>query len=245
MKVVNLKGCIARKLGAILIACGLAVTGSVQASLLNTNLVVNPSFENVDTNVAGPFGSVLILDWQGSGFAYNYSQNYDNGGPLAGGGNYFFNGGATNSTPTTIFQDINVSSGDTGSTIGAGLGRYSLSAFFSSYLTQGDQGTVTARFLDASNVQLGTVQINDNDLSTWSLSSATGLVPVGTSTVRIESAAIGAVGAPDGYADLVDFRILAVPEPTAIAVWSLLGLAALPRLRCLGTARARTNSRAE
>jgi hypothetical protein len=76
MKVTNWR----RKLAASLVAGGLMAPGAVFAQNLNTNLVVNPSFENV-----GPvcptsgfcYSASEILDWTAgtfTGFAYNIAQ---------------------------------------------------------------------------------------------------------------------------------------------------------------------------
>ena len=62
---------------------GAAFVTNAGASDLDMNLVVNPGFENVGDGTGGSFGSVQILDWSGSGFAYAYSQAYASGFPLS------------------------------------------------------------------------------------------------------------------------------------------------------------------
>ena len=203
MRITNLR----RRIAAALMAAGLAVPGVASAAPLDTNLVVNPSFENVDPSVGGASGSVLILDWQGNGFAYAYSQDYDNGGPLAGGGDYYFNGG-NGDGGQPIFQDIDVSTGASAAEIAAGTAGYDVSAFFSSYLTQGDFGNVTVRFLDAGEVELGSGTLSDSDTSTWTSETLRGAIPQQTALVRLESQGTAVAGAPDGYVDLVDFRVV-------------------------------------
>ena len=101
MKVTNWR----RSLAASLVAGGLMSPSAAYAANLNTNLVLNPSFENVDLTNTCCYGSTAILNWTDgtqTGFAYNYNQGYDAGGPLAGGGNYYF---SPNSNPAG-FDDV-------------------------------------------------------------------------------------------------------------------------------------------
>ena len=81
MKIVYWKHRLARRLAA----CGLLIPSSLLAAPLNTNLVVNPSFEEVNLDDVGPFTSVRIDSWEDlnadtdenyDDFAYPYSQNY-------------------------------------------------------------------------------------------------------------------------------------------------------------------------
>src|SRR5262245_33561919 len=126
MKVSNWR----RKLAASLVAGGLMAPGAVLAQNLNTNLVAHPSFENVGPVCpASPFcySASEVLDWTAgtlTGFAYNYGQGYDVGGPLAGGGNYYFTPNTIGSVvddivtmPGQVSQDINVSGGPAGTQI--------------------------------------------------------------------------------------------------------------------------------
>src|SRR5213594_3281068 len=68
-----------------------AVTGvlpaSTQGAALNENLVLNPSFENVDTASGA-------LNWTGNVSTYAYSLNYTAAGPAGSGDRYWFGGGA-------------------------------------------------------------------------------------------------------------------------------------------------------
>src|SRR6476660_3948580 len=104
MKVTDLR----RKLMAALVAGGMLAPGALHAANLNTNLVVNPGFENVDINTIGGLQSVKILDWTvgtKTGFAYSHDgslngnamtvPDYANGGPLATGGHFYFSSNAT------------------------------------------------------------------------------------------------------------------------------------------------------
>jgi hypothetical protein len=220
-----------KKLSAALIAGGLLAPSALNAATLNTNLVANSGFEDVDTGVTCCFGAVKINGWaDGSqtGFAYNYSLGYDNGGPLAGGGNFYFTsngdgdvgaaGDVTN--PGQVAQRIDLSTGDTAASIATGQATFQLSAFFSSYLDQGDFGSVRVEFLDASLSPVGTAAvISDNNTATWSQVSTTGPIPSTTFEARVSVFGTPLTGGPDGYIDNLDFRV--VPEPATEWLCSL------------------------
>jgi hypothetical protein len=207
-----------------------AVTGVLpsasQAAALNVNLVVNPSFESVSGTAA--------TDWSGANVStYAYTLNYTGPAPAGAGDRYWFGGGAD----PLAFQLIDL----TGNValIDAGMGNYSLSAFFSTYLLQLDFGTVRALFLDGADAQLGSASVGGAvftaglpvvgnasfpDARAWGQDAIGGILPVGTRTVRIEldgekEPNVGS--AADGYIDLVNFQIAPVPEPST---WSILGL---------------------
>jgi len=219
MKVTDLR----RKLAATLAAVGLLAPAASYAADLNTNLVVNGGFENVGTTFMG--NTIDILNWAGkTGFAYSHQPDvttipdYANGGPLAGGGLYYFYPGSnSNDTPEeALTQDINVSTGATSSLIAGGNATFNLSAFFSTYLTQADRGVVTGDFLSGATV-LGSATVTPPAapaLTTWTPFVSSGLIPVGTQTVRISTYGVAASGGSDGYTDNIDFRIsTGVVEP--------------------------------
>jgi hypothetical protein len=198
-----------------------AVTGvlpaTAQAAALNENLVLNPSFENVNGSEA--------LDWLGNVSTYAYSLNYTATGP-AGAGNLYWFGGGGDPLASQLF-DVTGNA----TAIDAGQIRYNLSAFFSTYRTQLDFGSVRALFLDSSNTELGRSSIGgatfvnglptvDNgvysDARTWAQDGFSGLIPAGTRTIRLEldgdkEPGVGTVC--DSYIDLVNFQLVAVPEP--------------------------------
>jgi hypothetical protein len=236
MKVTDLR----RKLLAALAAAGLISPSAAYAANLDINLVANPGFENVDTNTHPPgtvsgdaaFLNPLILDWTGprQGFAYSHNNtggtfDYANGGPLAGGGNYYF---TPNSVPNAfqppgdidapgqVYQDIDVSTGATRTLIDTGNARYNVSAFFNTYLTDNDRGAVHLDFLNGSSVSVGTAQVAaQGPLDEWVPNAATGLIPSATRTVRVSIYGILNNAGPDGYMDNVDFRVSAsVYQPT-------------------------------
>jgi hypothetical protein len=220
MKVTDLR----RKLIAALAAGGLVIPGTIHAANLNTNLLANSGFENVDfTGTLGNYNAPKILDWIGDGFAYSHDgsggiPDYANGGPLAGGGSFYFTAGrpgADITAPSIFYQDIDVSTGPSGSLIAGGTAAYKIGGFFSSYLSQGDFGTLHLDFRNSANVSLGTAAVSDNDTSTWSQNFRGGPIPVGTSTVRVSLFGTPLSGSPDGYIDNVDFQVTnEVIQPT-------------------------------
>ncbi len=215
----------------------LAMAGGAAAAPLNTNLVVNGGFENVNLQSTGAYNGPQILDWTGmSAFAYSHDgssssagvvPNYADGAPPPGAGHWYFtsnNAGATDiNAPGLFFQDIDVSAGPSATAIAAGTARYNLSAFMSSYENDTDVGHAHINFLNSAGASLGTAQLDDPDFgpnNVWNQSSLSGLVPVGTSTMRLSlfgTRTEGGAG-PDGYIDNVELSITAVPEPAAAGV---------------------------
>jgi hypothetical protein len=231
------------------------------AANLGANLVTNGDFENVNVNVTGAYGGPLVLNWTGPNlFAYSHDHSVTPTSPVGGvpdyadgadppnAGHWYFTPNNTNvpdptdvHDPNVYFQDINVGTGDTGAAIAAGQARYNLSAFMSSYLNDPDFGNVRAEFRNAANTPIGSALISDSgDVgpnNVWNLTSTSGSVPVGTTTVRLSlygTSGIAGRGA-DGYTDNVDFRISRVPEPCTIAFAGMglaaMGLGRLPRRR--------------
>src|SRR3954468_18585718 len=212
MKVTDLR----RKLMAALAAGGLLAPSAVHAANLNTNLVVNPGFENVSSDPpVGNYSAPHILDWTGTGFAYSHDgtggiPDYANGRPLAGGGHYYFTPnrpGPDITAPGVFYQDVDVSTGASGTLIASGTAAFKLSAFFSSYLAQGDFGTIHVDFRNSSNTSLGTASVSPTDVSTWTQNFRGGSIPVGTATVRVSAFGTAFSGGPDGYMDNVDFQV--------------------------------------
>jgi hypothetical protein len=228
MKLTDLR----RKLGAAFAAGGLLAPGIAHAANLNTNLVLNPGFENVDINTWVPVAgvdplafAVKILDWGGTemGFAYSHAGlttgeggaigDFANGGPLPSGGNFYFTSNATMmptpgiTSPSQFFQEIDVSTGASGNLIASGIANYKVGAFFSSHLTDGDFGSVHVDFLDSANNSLATAVVSDNDVTTWSQNFGGGPIPIGTAKVRLSVFGTALTARPDGYVDNVDFQV--------------------------------------
>jgi hypothetical protein len=123
--------------------------------------------------------------------------------------------------PTTGRKDIDVSQGATGAAIAAGIARFNLSAFMSSYLNDNDFGNVQADFLDQSSATIGTALISDGDPgpnNVWNQTNISGDLPVGTAIVRLSVFGTPVNFGPDGYVDNVSFSITAVPEPTSLGI---------------------------
>jgi hypothetical protein len=216
---------ITRKLRAVFVAAGLLAPTTLNAANLDTNLIVNPGFENVDLNSVSYSNAPQILDWGGEipGFAYSHDlsgemvPDFANGGPLASGGHWYFSpgNGGNRTLANALTQNIDVSTGPTAAVIAAENARYSLSAFFSTYGEQADRAFLRADFLGDMDSHLGDTLISTPEgppLQTWTQFSTSGAVPVGTRTVRLSSwgeVFAGSEGSPDGYQDNLDFRILA------------------------------------
>lgn len=207
-----------------------AVTGMLpsngEAAALNQNLLLNPSFENTLMGTGNP-----ATDWTGNVSTYAYSQNYTAPPPGGLGSRYWFGGGGDPLATQLIDLTGNAVQ------IDAGLINYSLSAFFSTYLDQRDFGTVRAIFLNGSSTQIGSTSVGGSEfvamlggspgLRDWGQDSTSSLVPIGTRMIRIEldgDKDPGVGNICDGYTDLVDFQIAAVPEPGTL---SLIGLGML------------------
>jgi hypothetical protein len=224
MKVTDLR----RKLLAALAAGGMLAPSAVHAAPLNTNLLVNGDFEHVDINVSqGGLRAVKILDWTAGnkmGFAYSHDgavnglgqtiPDYANGLPLASGGHFYFTSNATVDPvngndvtgPGQFAQDIDVSTGPSGTLIATGTAAFRASAFFSGYSTDGDFGNVQLSFRNGTN-ELGTALVPGPDPSSWTQNSGGGLIPIGTTTVRVSVFGTALSGGPDGYMDNVDFQV--------------------------------------
>lgn len=222
MKVTNWR----RKLIASLVAGGLISPAAVSAANLDTNLVANPGFEEVDSGVTGDYGAPAVRQWLGGpGFAYSHQPattgipDYADGADPPNAGNWYFTANNNPGSPTGdwrapggVYQDIDVSTGATGTQIGTGEAAYKLSAWMSSYANDNDFGIVHLDFRNGAGASLGTAEIRDRDPgpdNVWSLNSALGLVPVGTATVRASLFGGVANGGTDGYIDNVDLQLTA------------------------------------
>ena len=221
MKVTDIR----RKIAAALVAGGLLAPSALPAANTNSNLIVNPGFENVDTvNIGGPYFTPKILDWTGPDlFSYGHAgsgalaPDYANGGPLSGGGLYYFSGGLVfDSTPTQInpttpgvvYQEIDVSGGATGTLIATGSAGFQLGGYFSGYAAQPDLGAIHVDFLNSSGVSLGTAQATSSNPLAWEQKTANGTIPVGTAKAKVSLFGTGTIdGSPSAYIDNVDFQV--------------------------------------
>jgi hypothetical protein len=211
MKVTNWR----RKLAASLVAGGLLAPGAVCAQSLNTNLVSNPSFETVGVTTCC-YSATEVLNWtDGSqtGFAYNTVQGYDVGGPLAGGGSFYFtpnadNGIADITAPGQVSQNISVTSGAAAAQIASGEAAVKLSAYFTSFATDSDLGNLHVEFLNAGGTSLGSTLITARSpITNWHQVASAAFIPVGTATLRTSVFGTPVTFGPDGYTDLVDVQV--------------------------------------
>jgi hypothetical protein len=217
MKVTNWR----RKLAASLVAGGLMAPTAVYAQNLNTNLVQNPSFENVGAETCCGYGALEILNWTDGtqkGFAYHIDQLYDLGGPLAGGGSYYFTPNAQGNhvfggveeditRPGQVSQNINVTGGTVAPQIALGEAAVKMGAQFTTYRTDNDIGNVHIEFQNASGASLGTLQISATvPISGWHEKSKATLIPPGTTRIKASLFGTPTTFGPDGYIDLVDIR---------------------------------------
>ncbi len=217
-----------RRMRAAVLAGGLAALApvAVRGAELDTNIVLNPGFELVNTGQTGPFDAVRILDWidtdgdNDDTFAYAYSQDYSGVNEPPGAGTYHYSGGFNTTVgQVLIHQVVDVSTGTAAGTIATGIALYDLSAYFSGYLTQPDSTAVRARFLGAGDVELGTsLTIGGVSFRSglgfmsgrpdWGQDRAAGSIPEGTLSIAVEVLADVATANHDGYLDLIDLRVI-------------------------------------
>lgn len=222
MKVTNWR----RKLMASLVAGGVMTPAAASALNLDTNLIANPGFESVDTGVTGVYDAPKILNWSGTNaFAYSHNPgvtgvpDYADGADPPSAGNWYFSsnnnpGSATGDfrAPNQVYQDLDVSTGPTGTQIATGEAAYKLSAFMSSYLNDNDSGNVQLDFKNSGGTILGSAIISDPDIgpnNVWSQTSKVAVVPVGTATIRASIFGTPVNGGADGYIDNVDVQLTA------------------------------------
>jgi hypothetical protein len=219
MKIRCLRSAIAKKLGWVVAGSAL-VSPAAKAAPLDVNLTVNPSFEETSPEGWGAFST------------YNYSLGYTGPAPAGAGLRYFT--GTTGLASQTHSQTIDLSGNATD--IDAGLITYNLSAFFSTYRDQNDYSSITAEFRNGANATIGTSSTigglafvpglpGGAGLRDWGQNATIGAVPNGTRSVFLRLDTTRLVGnAADGYTDLVDFRISAIPEPGSLALFSIGGV---------------------
>jgi hypothetical protein len=230
MKVTNWR----RKLVASLVAGGLMAPAAARAADLNINLVANPGFESVDPGTTGDYMAPKVNNWLGGpGFAYSHNPgvttipDYADGDDPPNAGDWYF---TTNNNPLAVdwrapdqvYQDIDVSTGATGTQIGIGEAAVKLSASMSSYLDDFDGGNVQVDFKNTGGMTIGSAIISDLDFgpdNVWSPTSTIGFVPVGTSSLRVSLFGTPRNGGADGYIDNVDVRLVpAAEEPLFVEV---------------------------
>jgi PA domain len=229
-------------MGLAVLAGGLAFVGSAEA----TELISDGSFENTVASsnpivkVGGKANPGLGEGW--STFStYLYSTLYTMPGP-ANCGLQFLRpypagtaGIAQSSAVVTQLVGLTNATTLTPVKIDAGQGRYTMSAWFSSYLTQGDYSDLTLQFLDATTNAVGSpialggqdfvanIPTEQNakypDAKDWAQDVRTGTVPSGARAAQVKIASTALSGSPDGYVDLVSLDVvdtgLAIPSLSA------------------------------
>ena len=140
------------------------------------------------------------------------------------GNAYFYAGGGANHTLSQRI-DLASMSGTELSTIDLGSASFTMEGWFGGYtgggVPQGDTGTFSAKFFDASNAQLGsTMTIGGSVGSDMSFANLAGAVPGGTRSIQFDMNFINVPpGANDGGIDNLAFVI--VPEPATLALFGL------------------------
>lgn len=229
-------------MGLAVLAGGLAFVGGARA----TELIIDGSFENVEAS-SNPVVKVGGQDNPGVGqgwstfSTYLYSTQYTMPGPVGSGAGFlrpYPSGtyGITRSS-TEAHQLVSLTSGTTltPAKIDAGSGRFTMSAWFSSYLTQGDFSDLTLEFLDGSGQVVGDlVRLGGSDFiiaiptaanpkygnaKEWIRDSKEGTIPAGARSARVTIQSTSVGGAPDGYVDVVSLDVAdtALVNPAVIA----------------------------
>ena len=226
-----------RRMGLAALAGGLAFVGAAEA----VELVQDGSFEN--TTLPNPGSIVGIggktnpgVDGGWSLFStYKYSTGYamplTNGVGANIGGTQFLRpypsgtyGIANSSDTVTQLVSLTASTTLTPTKIDAGQASYTLSAWFSSYETQGDYSDLTLTFQDDqgnlvdNEVPLGGQAFVSalptgtfgkfTDAKFWGQDLHNAPIPTGARQALITIHATAASGAPDGYVDLVSLDVV-------------------------------------
>ncbi|HXJ59155.1 MAG TPA: PA domain-containing protein [Verrucomicrobiae bacterium] len=227
------------RMGLAVLTGGLAFVGSASA----TELIVDGSFENTvpSSNPVVKVGGTPEPA-AGGGWTlfstYLYSTLYTLPGPANSGLQYlrpYASGtyGITQSSEV-VTQTVNlVTSSLTGAEIDQGLGEYTMSAWFSSYLTQGDFSTLTVEFLDVNGGVVGSWMLGGSDFivniptganskypdaKEWALDTHTDAIPLDARTARVIIQSTSRSGAPDGYVDNVSLDVRDISETTPFVV---------------------------
>lgn len=241
-----------RKMGLAVLAGGLAFVGSADA----TELIQDGSFENTKPSsnpvvkVGGSPNPAVDKGWS-SFSTYLYSTLYTLPGPPNSGLQYLrpYPSGTYGITQSSqvVTQSVSLTATTTltPSKIDAGQGRFTLSAWFSSYLTQGDYSELTLQFFDASNnpvgspITLGGMEFVTNiptgqnskyaNAKEFNQDSKNDVIPIGARTAQVRITATQVNGAPDGYVDSVSLDVIDLaagiptvgttdPPPNAVGV---------------------------
>ncbi|WP_441249827.1 ricin-type beta-trefoil lectin domain protein [Kitasatospora sp. McL0602] len=186
------------------------------------NLIVDPGGEAASCTMNGADGMTVpgwtIAKGEPNVICYANTTGYPTtstpGSPTRAGA--FFSGGGTGDSRLT--QTADVSSAATA--VDAGGVSYNLGGWLGGYSSQNDRVALTATFLGATGSTLGSSQIGpvsntDRGNTTEFLQrAATGTLPAGTRSIRVDLTFIWSSGVLDGYADDLSLT-LSTPVPTA------------------------------
>jgi len=222
-------------MGLAVLAGGLAFVGGAEA----TELILDGSFENT-INTSQPIVKTggTASPGVGGGWStfstYLYSTYYALPGPANCGIQFLrpYPPGVQGvpGSSATVVQVASLTNGTslTPAKIDGGQGRFSVSAWFSSYLSQGDYSELTLEFLDASNAVIAggptalggfdfvaalptgpTPGANPKylDAKDWGQDVRSGTIPSGARTARVTIQSTSVSGSPDGYVDLVSLDV--------------------------------------
>lgn len=231
------------RMGLAVLAGGLAFVGSAEAM----ELLIDGGFESTSPSsvpvvrVGGTANPGVGGGW--SFFStYLYSTLYTMPGPTGAGVQFLrpYPSGTYGITQSSdrVTQEVSLTEDTTltPSKIDAGDGQYTMSAWFSSYLTQGDFSDVTLEFLDESSNAVGeAIPLGGSDfvaaiptssnskypggnVKEWGKDTQSGTIPVGARLARVTIASTSVEGAPDGYVDLVSLDVVDTAEGTPTVV---------------------------
>lgn len=221
----------------------MALAQAANGAELDTNLVVNGDFENVDPLVSVSYDNAEISEgWTTSDgtsvFAYNYAQNYDDrndlgevppGNEATSSTDYYF---SMNGSDVAGVQNIDLSSGASAALIASGNAEFDLAAYFTNYASDVEQGRLILEFYDGDPGVTGLdasligeqISFLDPNIDEWTLIGGTGAIPAATKWARLlldQEPTLGSSGGPDVYVDNVSFMVTSGgslgPEITSIS----------------------------
>jgi hypothetical protein len=227
------------RMGLAVLTGGLAFVGSVNA----TQLIVDGGFENTvpsskpTVKIGGKAEPGVGEGWTLFS-TYLYTTLYTQAGPANSGLQYLrpYPSGTYGITQSSqvMTQSVNlITSSLTAEEIDSGLGEFTASAWFSSYLTQGDFSTMTVDFLNVNGEVLSSVALGGRDFVTsipvgsngrypdakaWMIDSRTEIIPFDARTARVIIEATSASGAPDGYVDNVSLDVSDITDRAPVLV---------------------------
>ena len=210
------------------------------------NLIVNSGAEAGQGSLSG--ADVPVPGWTKTGsftaVAYAAGGGFPSEtdpGPAARGLNFFF-GGFGGGDVSTGSQVIDASAD--AAFIDAGGVSFNLSGFLGGYASQNDTASLSASFLGAGGLTLGSAiigpvtNVDRGDVTGLLFRSTSGVVPIGTRSINIVLEMRRQAGdANDGYADNLSLVLnaspAAVPEPSSLVMCgvALAGLGAWAGLR--------------